>query len=144
VENKLKIMKKLAIVLFAMLLVCPSCEKETVDPPQQHEALLGLWHMYHEVNGEISNTWDFNGNLASYELTLHSLERGEVEVLANGFHYRTYKFFVEILDDSLHISYDCWNHAVPPMLPAFGWHKYLQYEMEGQEILLIGYQFYHR
>ena len=134
------------IVLLAILFVCTACEKETVDPPQKYEGLFGVWHMHHDVNGVSSDTWTVNGQGCmtnchySYDLTIHGLERGKIEILSSGYRYKTYKFYLSLTEDSLHISYDRWNHDVPPMLPAFGWHRYLHYEMDGQEVLMLGYQ----
>jgi hypothetical protein len=133
-------MKTISILFIAFMFAFTGCEKETIDCPVPNEGILGLWSMYHDLDmdGVPSDTWVINGQSYSYDMTIHSLERGEVEVFTGGYHYRTYKFYLTVVEDSLHISYDYWNHNVPPMLPAFGWHHFLHYEIDGQEVLLLG------
>lgn len=125
-------MKKLILLLGIMLAVF-ACEKEQIQPPGDPVEVLGTWDLYHEVNGTSTNDFNINGDTWNYTLVIHNLCIGEIHTVKNGVFYRTYKFYLNVQEDSIHFSY--WYDPTP-LMPAPGWNDYLQFD----NVLLIEYQ----
>jgi len=127
-------MKK-AILLLAMIIAFVSCEKEPCEFPPDPIEVLGIWDLHHDVNGVSTPDFIINGDTWNYTLTIHNLVQGEMHSKRNGLFYRTYKFHLNVQDDSMHFSY--WTGMDPgPMGPASGWNMWMQWD----NVLLIEYQ----
>lgn len=126
-------MKTKMLLLLVIVFTFTACEKESIEPPSTHVEVLGTWDLHHDVNGVSTNDFDIGGHTWNYSLTVHNLCLGEFNIIRDGVFYMTHKFYLNVQDDSMHLSY--LNEATP-MLPAPGWNMYLQYD----NILLIEYQ----